>query len=278
MTISSDSLFHFTNKLDTVYSIIENGFRYNLLEEEIPFSGFPGSAFSIRGLVQYINTCTAICFCDIPLNLVRNHREQFGSYVFGLKKEWGLKSGITPIRYIHYDTPDINNDAYRKLKDSYMMFQQHRNVPFYFYLRFLKDMKDIKEIPSEEEISNLPPFALKAIGIMNKQLLEMTEYILYSKGYLRAYEGDWIDRETSNEVHRIFYDEREWRLIQTNPNENYLPFTFSDLNHIMVLEKSEKETICAFMIDHFKLTGKNKNEVWSKVKIWSDFEKDIIGL
>jgi Putative abortive phage resistance protein AbiGi, antitoxin len=278
MSISSDSLFHFTDKLDTVLSIIENGFRYNLLEEEVPFSGFPGGFFSIPGLIKYINTCTAICFCDIPLPAIKNHREQYGSYLLGLKKEWGIKNGVTPIRYIHYYTPDINNDKYRKLKDSYMMFQQHQYVPFSFYLHVLKDMGDISEIPTEEDISNLPPFVLKAITIMNAQLLEMAEYILYSQGFLRAYEGEWNDQETGKIVHRTFYDEREWRIIQTNEKENYLPFSFADINHILVLEKSEKDIICEFMIDHFQLKGNDKNEVWYKVKIWKDFEKDFIGL
>lgn len=278
MNISSDSLFHFTKKLDSVLSIVENGFRYNYLEEEIPFSGYPSSPFSNPGIIKYINFCTAICFCDVPFNLINEHRSQYGSYVIGLKKDWGIKNGITPIRYIHYYSPDINNDKYRQLKDSFMMYQQHDYVPLNFYLRVLKDLGRIEKIPSEKEILDLPTFALESISMMNAQLLEMAENILFSQGFLRAYEGEWTDRETNKKMNRTFYNEREWRIIQTKEDENYLPFAFGDINHIMVLKKSEKDSLCNLLIEHFKLSNDDKNEVWYKVKIWKDFEKDFIGL
>jgi hypothetical protein len=42
-----------------------------------------------------------VCFCDLPLSLIKKHLKQYGSYGIGLNKEWGKKNGVTPILYVH---------------------------------------------------------------------------------------------------------------------------------------------------------------------------------
>ncbi len=41
-----------------------------------------------------------VCFCDIPLSVVGNHIDQYGSYGIGLSKDWGKKNRLSPIHYI----------------------------------------------------------------------------------------------------------------------------------------------------------------------------------
>jgi len=45
-----------------------------------------------------------ICFCDLPLSLIRKHLETYGNFGIGLKKAWGIKNGITPVLYIYKET------------------------------------------------------------------------------------------------------------------------------------------------------------------------------
>jgi len=45
-----------------------------------------------------------VCFCDIPLSKVKAHMTQYGHYGIGLKKDWGLTSGIAPLIYASKDS------------------------------------------------------------------------------------------------------------------------------------------------------------------------------
>lgn len=88
-TLSADTLFHFTNKLDILESILTNGF-------------YP--KYSLENLESYTQMDLAfpmVCFCDIPLTQVNTHTSNYGEYAIGLEKTWGMKHNITPILYIH---------------------------------------------------------------------------------------------------------------------------------------------------------------------------------
>lgn len=271
MNISADSLYHFTRKYDNVESIIKNGFRFNVLEEDVPFSMYAASPFSIPGIIKYITTSKAVCFCDIPLELCREHQEQYGNYVIGLSKEWGIMNGITPIRYIHYYSPDINHDSYRMMKDSYMHYQQHNFFPFYFYARVLKDLGKINEIPTDADINNLPAFAREGLIIMSAQLMDMSEYILFAQSFLRAYEGEWKDRVTNKLVKRRYYDEREWRAVKKIDEQENLKFDFDSITDIIVNTSEEKEKISQYIFDLFTLN--DIHDAKCKIKLWENIKK-----
>lgn len=97
MPISSDSLFHFTNKLDHLFNILTNNFRphycledfNNVLAPEDTY--FPELEFAIP----------MVCFCDIPLSNAAQHMEVYGYYGIGLTKKWGKINGITPVLYTY---------------------------------------------------------------------------------------------------------------------------------------------------------------------------------
>jgi hypothetical protein len=42
-----------------------------------------------------------VCFCDLPLSLIGKHREEYGKFAIGLRKDWGLKNGVAPVIYTH---------------------------------------------------------------------------------------------------------------------------------------------------------------------------------
>jgi hypothetical protein len=42
-----------------------------------------------------------VCFCDLPLSLIKKQLKNYGAYGIGLDKEWGMKMGITPVFYLH---------------------------------------------------------------------------------------------------------------------------------------------------------------------------------
>ena len=114
--ISTDNLYHYTSKFEWVLSILKNRFEFRRCEENLPLTGFSTSVFSLPGIIKYSIYPKVVCFCDIPFNLVSNHVDQYGEYCIGLTKEWGMKNGITPLRYVHYDTPDLRDDTFYTLR------------------------------------------------------------------------------------------------------------------------------------------------------------------
>lgn len=85
MPISSSTLFHFTNKLDTLKSILKD------------------KSFWAKYCVEHgWNIQIAIpmtCFCDIPLSQTKEHIDRYGSYGLGLSKEWAINKGVAPVFY-----------------------------------------------------------------------------------------------------------------------------------------------------------------------------------
>ncbi|MFA7288559.1 MAG: abortive infection system antitoxin AbiGi family protein [Melioribacteraceae bacterium] len=267
MKLSANSLYHFTPKYDNIKSILENGFLFSALKEDIPFSMYANSPFSIQGIINYINISKAVCFCDIPLNLCNEHATQYGKYVIGLSKEWGIKKGITPIRYIHYSSPDINNDSYRSMRNSYMMYQQHNNSPYDFYRNIIEDLYNI-EPQSEDEIGNIPVAVKKTIIYMNSQLIDMAKYVMFAQNFLRSYEGDWVDRITKEITKRRYYDEREWRAVKNADETGNLLMNPEDITDIIVNTPEERKDIYSFMCDILK--NGNKKVIESKITMWED--------
>lgn len=96
--ISSNVLFYFTNSLDSIVDILTNGFyphycpeySFGPLHDKTASSGKPPTHAS-----------PMICFCDLPLSLIRKHLETYGNFGIGLKKEWGIRNGVTPVLYTH---------------------------------------------------------------------------------------------------------------------------------------------------------------------------------
>lgn len=90
--ISSNLLFHFTPKVEFLVSILDKGFFPRTAKEDISFMlpNYPSCKVGIP----------MVCFTDIPFELSEPHRQEYGSFGIGLKKEWGINNGLNPVNYI----------------------------------------------------------------------------------------------------------------------------------------------------------------------------------
>ena len=84
--ISSDYLFHFTNKFENLISILIDGFIPNYcienwlaIDENLPHIGIP-----------------MICFSDIPELFIELHKNKYGPYGIAMDKEWGDRKKNNP--------------------------------------------------------------------------------------------------------------------------------------------------------------------------------------
>ncbi len=77
--ISSNSLFHFTPKIEFLINILTNGFYPRYCHEELLLN----ECQTLRGHNLLI---PMICFCDIPLGKISNHINIYGKYCIGSPK------------------------------------------------------------------------------------------------------------------------------------------------------------------------------------------------
>jgi hypothetical protein len=103
MPISSDALFHFTTDMDNLINILQNNFMPHFSLEDLSIL-FPGPQPPL-----YEIGIPMICFCDIPLSQTTKHIETYGKYGIGMKKDWGLRHGITPVLYTYRESIMANS-------------------------------------------------------------------------------------------------------------------------------------------------------------------------
>lgn len=177
VNISSNTLFHFTNKPEYLIEIIKGGFkpRFCLEEEMIINLLFPEYD-------KYSEKATPmICYCDLPLSKIISHLEFYGSYGIGLSKNWAYKNGISPINYIY------------------------KGSNLFKYLGKLS--KTIWE-----NLSGEMKEALNGDNANNFKFYEHPIFIVQEMAsFLKPIEGKMY--RNGKYLEKRFYDEREWRYV-----------------------------------------------------------------
>lgn len=91
-TISANTLFHFTDRKENILKILENGFMPHECKE---FNSLSPNGY------WYV---PMVCFCDIPLSQIKEHKEWYGEYAIGMQKNWAIHKNITPVLYFNENT------------------------------------------------------------------------------------------------------------------------------------------------------------------------------
>lgn len=91
LSLSANTLFHFTDSFDKLESIFINYFypRYCLEDQ----------SFLVAETLSRHAAIPMVSFCDIPLSQVNSHTAVYGRYCLGLTKTWGIKNKINPVMY-----------------------------------------------------------------------------------------------------------------------------------------------------------------------------------
>ena len=134
MNISANTLFHFTKDIQTIINILETKFYPRLCLEETVIPKFP-----------FRLAIPMVCFCDIPLSQITEHTSRYGYYAIGIKKDWAIKQGVTPILYVH-DNSMISNTIISEMRQlsATKMGKDDINVQIMKYIDTLCFMKRYK--------------------------------------------------------------------------------------------------------------------------------------
>lgn len=92
--LSSDTLFHFTSRIEHLLNILSVEFQPHYSLEDLSVLG----RYAVGGPEHAV---AMVSFCDILLSQTTTHMETYGSYAIGLRKAWGIKKGVTPVLYAH---------------------------------------------------------------------------------------------------------------------------------------------------------------------------------
>lgn len=90
MAISANTLFHFTRDYSTLINILMSKFYPRLCLEHCLLSD-SNKKWAVP----------MVCFCDIPLSNIAQHTQKYGNYAIGIKKNWAIEQGVSPILYVH---------------------------------------------------------------------------------------------------------------------------------------------------------------------------------
>lgn len=219
MALSSNSLFHFTPKLDYLKDTIKNGIwaRYCI---EWQWE---------NGLDFALPMC---CFCDIPLSQVLNHMDSYGSSGIGVTKSWAKKYNITPVYYLDAQSVmrEIMEQILREKKD-----KPTRKLSQIEYL-FLSHMKKVEgNIIIKEKKKDS-----KRINIIEKKMP------FYDEKEWRFVPDDNECIEVLERKESLIFD------INTKSKTNLirLPLTAEDISYIIVTREDSRSKMIQFIKDN----------------------------
>jgi len=111
MNISANTLFHFVS---------QRKFSKDILHGKL-IPRYCVEHFEINDYLKGDVVIPMKCFCDIPLSQIYEHTNTYGKFAIGFTKEWAQKVGITPVIYIHNQSPQIQ-DILPKLGKNFFDF------------------------------------------------------------------------------------------------------------------------------------------------------------
>ncbi len=88
----SQTLFHFTGKLEYLKGILQHGFHPRYCLEDLNW------------LVDQKVAYPMVCFCDIPLGRVDQHVANYGNYGIGMSRAWAVRKKLSPVIYLSKDS------------------------------------------------------------------------------------------------------------------------------------------------------------------------------
>lgn len=274
MGLSSNSVFHFTSRIDTLKSIFKDGNlrvsysqeTYNLHKVYVSKAGIP-----------------MVSFCDIPLSHIKDHASKYGKYAIGLSKSWGRKVGLNPVLYVERDSNLAKNIEGAIFKN--IVEDKHCNFLAQYTYKEEDGKIIIKEIKDEKRNSGV-------------------ESSLALLSFMKNTKGSLIRKGKEKEENYKFYDEREWRYVPSykqlkespysippliyndeyneSPSNNVLAdvnikFTAKDIDYIILKKKNQIPSFIDFLDKqkHLYLSEEDSHVLISKIYTYESIESDV---
>ena len=241
--ISSASLFHFTDTLDKLRSILKEGFKPHYSQENLEMFGLP----NCLGIPM-------VSFCDIPLSQTERHSKEYGYYALGLQKKWGTKKNISPIHYIFDGSicATILSEISRKLSSGdvlceYRCFKFNPQTALFFYAKPYKgkSSKTKKSLAFYNEREwRYVPFADPTLGIM--KIPSGVQPMLSEKNYKTIEAVDSMTKKLQDHYRLTFHaDDIKYIIVK---KENEIPQVVDDISKNLCCSEEARKKLITRMI------------------------------
>jgi len=248
-TLSANTLFHFTNKIDDILNILHVDFYPHYCLENYYF-------YHSRRLLEW--ALPMVSFCDIPLSQIKNHIQYYGRYGIGLNKQWGITQGIGPVLYAHknsltvkyiddiYDTV-VRGGFYKMTKVETDVFQSYYHLLCYIkpYEGKLWRRGRYLDRPvrfyDEREWRYVPPINLK-VGSADKDILP---------SLIKSHFLDDVRREAANNKmkrYRLAFEPKDIKYLIVVKEKEILPFKHQVEEIKRVFSDDDKEILVTRII------------------------------
>jgi hypothetical protein len=239
--LSSDNLYHFKSNVKYLNSILSDGFSHRLWSETIPFKKSEQQNF-------------VVCFCDIPIEDANYHRQCYGDNAIVLTKEWGIQNGVSPVRYIHNNSPGIltnyikSKNRFREIRQKakdhedtivmdYSIFSILLDSNKLFYDRLDEDIvnnsnllnemealeKEFLKIFKRTKLVCQKKIITKYFRSLINRILDLHNELERRDSFMRVYSEDFTHPSTNKTIYnKILYDEKEWRSVKFAERIDYL--------------------------------------------------------
>ena len=235
--LSSDNLYHFKQNPRVVESILSNGFRHNLWPEMIPYKTSEQHNF-------------LVCFCDIKIEEATYHRSVYGNNALVLTKDWGMRNGVSPVRYVHEESPGLSasyirmKNRFREMRGAAEDHPDTLTMHYAIQARLQQEgllthdtlAVDIVALGSrwdvEEEKFTAIFDAIKGtanytelaayLRSLTARIADLHNELERRDALMRVYKGDFSTTTGGTIKDKILYDEREWRSVKFPDKADYV--------------------------------------------------------
>ncbi len=252
MAISANTLFHFTS-IERLSGILRKGGFYCQYSDEHFENILP---INSQHRFSYIPMTS---FCDLTIMQLSNdsvHRKSFGEFGIGLKKEWGITNGVSPVMYVHRRS------------------QQTRRLH-----RLIKEIKDFRKL--DDVFSSIS---------------EIEDELVDSFKYIKPYRGYWHKGKKVNKALTYYNEREwrycpllsEHNVLSANISENkgikeklnidlkkkLLHFKPEEIKFIILKDKDSIPDIVA-VIGKMKISKAMKNVLVTKIITFEEIREDF---
>lgn len=220
---SLDYLFHFTERYESIVSIMTEKFK--------PFFCIEDLSFMYDETRNITFAFPIVCFCDIPDERHSLHKKNYGDYGIGLTKEWGINKNLSIVNYSNPQS--LKSSGYRVLVNYYLNkhndssddFTQHFGNPFNILLMTSKPYEGYKFDKKKREWTKS---SLRFYNEREWRFLPLVDQLNWSLS-LEDFSGNY--EEFFNAI------EQEQPKIQAKYK---LDFKVDDIKYIYLKDKQEK--------------------------------------